>query len=90
MRATRSVVVGGGIAGLAVAWALAKRGRDVTLLEAEPALGTHSSARNAQIWLPIDDDETTGPLALRSAEALTSLLGAETEWLVRDGKPRGY
>ncbi|GAB5544582.1 MAG: FAD-dependent oxidoreductase [Sandaracinaceae bacterium] len=85
MRATRSVVVGGGIAGLAVAWALAKRGRDVTLLEAEPALGTHSSARNAQIWLPVDDDETTGPLALRSAEALTSLLGAETEWLVRDG-----
>lgn len=85
MKRARSVVVGGGIAGLSVAKALAERGRDVTLLEMEPALGSHSSARNAQIWLPVDDDETTGPLALRSAEVLSGLLGHEAEWLTRSG-----
>ncbi|HJL16264.1 MAG TPA: FAD-dependent oxidoreductase [Sandaracinaceae bacterium LLY-WYZ-13_1] len=81
-----TVVVGGGIAGLSVAWQLARRGeRRVTLLEREPQPGTHSTARNAQIWLPTDDDETTGPLALRSAEAVTALLGAEDAWLRRSG-----
>src|SRR6188508_608947 len=79
-----TIVVGGGIAGLSLAWQLASRGmRRVTLFEREPFVGTHSSARNAQIWLPIDDDETTGPLALRSAEIMTSLAGSESAWLRR-------
>lgn len=79
-----TVVVGGGIAGLSVAWQLARGGdRRVTLLEREALLGTHSSARNAQIWLPIDDDATTGPLARRSAALLLSLLGEEPAWLRR-------
>jgi len=34
-----SVVVGGGVAGLAAAWHLARAGRHVTLLEARPVLG---------------------------------------------------
>lgn len=80
----RTIVVGGGIAGLSAAWQLASD-RDVVLLERESALATHSSARNAQIWLPVDPDATTGPLARRSAELLTSLLGAEHAWLRRDG-----
>jgi glycine/D-amino acid oxidase-like deaminating enzyme len=77
-----TVIVGGGIAGLSLAWQLASD-RRVTLLEQESFVGTHSSARNAQIWLPIDDDETTGPLGRRSAELLTGLLGLESAWLRR-------
>jgi D-arginine dehydrogenase len=79
---THTIVVGGGIAGLSVAWQLS-RDRRVTLLEREAFVGTHSSARNAQIWLPIDDDETTGPLALRSAEMMSALAGSEAAWLRR-------
>ncbi len=79
-----TLVVGGGIAGLSVAWQLTLDGtRRVTLLERESFCGTHSSARNAQIWLPIDNDETTGPLAQRSAQLLSALLGSERAWLRR-------
>ena len=42
------IVIGGGIAGLSVAAALAEHGQ-VTLLEAEPSLGYHSSARSAAL-----------------------------------------
>jgi glycine/D-amino acid oxidase-like deaminating enzyme len=81
-----AVVVGGGIAGLSVAWGLARGGdRRVTLLERETHTGAHSSARNAQIWLPVDGDETTGPLARRSEATLTALVGSERGWLVRSG-----
>jgi D-arginine dehydrogenase len=44
-------VVGGGIAGASVAYELAAT-RSVTLLEAESALGTHSTARSAATWIP--------------------------------------
>ncbi|MFK7986041.1 MAG: NAD(P)/FAD-dependent oxidoreductase [Sandaracinaceae bacterium] len=79
-----TVVIGGGIAGLSVAWALGRSGaRRVTVLEQESLVGTHSSARNAQIWLPVDDDVSTGPLAVRSAELMTALMGDEAAWLRR-------
>lgn len=81
---TRTIVIGGGIAGLSAAWSLA-RDREVLLLERESMLSTHSSARNAQIWLPIDDDQTTGPLARLSAQRLSALLGSEAAWLRRSG-----
>jgi L-2-hydroxyglutarate oxidase LhgO len=42
-------VIGGGIIGLAVARALALRGRDVALLEAEGACGLHASSRNSEV-----------------------------------------
>lgn len=44
-----TVVIGGGVIGLAVARCLALSGRGVTLLEAEPQLGMHSSSRNSEV-----------------------------------------
>ena len=44
-----AVVVGGGVVGLAVARALARSGREVVILEAEDAIGTHTSSRNSEV-----------------------------------------
>jgi len=43
------VVVGAGLVGLAVARALALAGREVVILEAEEAIGTHTSSRNSEV-----------------------------------------
>ena len=43
------VVVGAGIVGLAAARALARAGREVVILEAEEAIGTHTSSRNSEV-----------------------------------------
>jgi L-2-hydroxyglutarate oxidase LhgO len=43
------VVVGAGVVGLAVARALAAAGREVLVLEAEDAIGTHASSRNSEV-----------------------------------------
>jgi L-2-hydroxyglutarate oxidase LhgO len=43
------VVVGAGVVGLAVARALAQAGREVVILEAEDAIGTHTSSRNSEV-----------------------------------------
>lgn len=43
------VIVGGGVVGMAAARALALAGREVVLLEAEPAFGTHTSSRNSEV-----------------------------------------
>lgn len=43
------VVVGAGVVGLAVARALARAGRDVVVLEAEPGIGRGISARNSEV-----------------------------------------
>jgi L-2-hydroxyglutarate oxidase LhgO len=52
-------VVGAGAIGLAVARALALAGREVVILEAEDAIGTHTSSRNSEvihagIYYPMD------------------------------------
>jgi len=47
--AVDAVVVGAGVVGLAVARALALAGREVLVLEAEPAFGTQTSARNSEV-----------------------------------------
>jgi L-2-hydroxyglutarate oxidase LhgO len=44
-----SVVIGGGVVGLALARALARAGREVTLLEAETRLGQHASSRSSEV-----------------------------------------
>jgi L-2-hydroxyglutarate oxidase LhgO len=43
------VVIGAGVVGLAVARALALSGREVVILEAEDAIGTHTSSRNSEV-----------------------------------------
>jgi D-arginine dehydrogenase len=74
------VVIGGGIAGLATALPLARAGRRTLLVEAEAVLASHSSGRNAAIWLAAHDDPTTPELARRSRELL------DAEW-PRDAAP---
>jgi L-2-hydroxyglutarate oxidase LhgO len=44
-----TVVIGAGVVGLAVARALAMAGREVVILEAEEAIGTHTSSRNSEV-----------------------------------------
>jgi L-2-hydroxyglutarate oxidase LhgO len=44
-----AVVVGAGVVGLAVARSLAMAGREVVILEAEDAIGTHTSSRNSEV-----------------------------------------
>ena len=44
-----AVVVGAGVVGLAMARALAMAGREVVILEAEDAIGTHTSSRNSEV-----------------------------------------
>ena len=44
-----AVVIGGGVIGLAIARALALSGREVTLLEAERHLGSHTSSRSSEV-----------------------------------------
>ncbi|QOF81159.1 NAD(P)/FAD-dependent oxidoreductase [Variovorax sp. 38R] len=43
------VVIGAGVVGLAIARSLAMAGREVVILEAEHAIGTHTSARNSEV-----------------------------------------
>jgi glycine/D-amino acid oxidase-like deaminating enzyme len=65
------LIVGGGIAGVATAWFLARRGAsEVVLVEREPLLGRHATAQNAAILRTPMPDEVTESLARESAEFL--------------------
>lgn len=44
-----TVVIGAGVVGLAVARALALKGQEVLVLEAETAIGTQTSSRNSEV-----------------------------------------
>lgn len=81
-----TLIIGGGIAGLATAWALSRDDRQqrVVLLEAEPLTFSHSSARNAAIYRPLEEHASTSWLAARSLPLLEEL-GAGTELMQRTG-----
>jgi L-2-hydroxyglutarate oxidase LhgO len=49
METVEAVVIGAGVVGLAMARALAMAGREVVILEAEDAIGTHTSSRNSEV-----------------------------------------
>jgi L-2-hydroxyglutarate oxidase LhgO len=49
MESVDAIVIGAGVVGLAVARALAMAGREVVILEAEDAIGTHTSSRNSEV-----------------------------------------
>lgn len=49
MEQVECIVIGAGVVGLAVARRLAQSGREVVILESEPAFGTITSARNSEV-----------------------------------------
>lgn len=78
-------IIGGGIAGLAVAWSLVRmRAGSVALLEREPLFASHSSGRNAAIFRVLDPSAGVPELALRSGELLDELL-PRGAWLRETG-----
>jgi D-arginine dehydrogenase len=80
----RIVIVGGGIAGLAAAYHLAREGAtSVTLFEREALVASHSSARNAAIYVGVSGG-AWGALSRRSRELLDDMLG-RAQWLRADG-----
>ncbi len=67
----RVVVVGGGFAGAATAYHLARAGvPDVLILERESTCGYHASGRNAGLCRQLTDDELVTDLAVRGADFL--------------------
>lgn len=69
-----TLIIGGGIAGLAAAWSLRRVDpRPIALLEAEPLTFSHSSARNAAIYRPLEAHPSTTSLAARSLPLLEEL-----------------
>jgi glycine/D-amino acid oxidase-like deaminating enzyme len=86
MKTTDVLIVGGGIAGLSAAHALARAGVGrVRLLERESAPCTHSSGRNAAIFRHLSSTTGELDLARRSRELLGELLGRQEAWLSRTG-----
>jgi D-arginine dehydrogenase len=80
----RVAIVGGGIAGLAAAYHLARAGTtSVTLFEREALVATHSSARNAAIYVGVSGG-AWGTLSRWSRELLDDMLG-RPHWLRADG-----
>ncbi len=64
-------IVGGGLAGLATAWALAERGiTDVIVLERDAAPAAHASGRNAAMCRALAEDDAWTALTAVGAELL--------------------
>jgi D-arginine dehydrogenase len=88
MKSRRVTVVGGGVAGLAVAYHLGRAPAvSVLLVEQEAGLAFHSSGRNAAIFEPLDARAVVMALAERTRACLDDLLPAVTGgWL----RPTGF
>src|SRR5215468_4894491 len=85
----RTLVLGGGIAGVTAAYFLAKDGHEVTLLEEQEGVGRDASAANAGIIAPGHSFAWASPRAPRML--LESLRGSETAIRLRLGTdPRLY
>jgi D-arginine dehydrogenase len=71
---TRFLIIGGGVAGLATAWHLARlgHGSETLLLERERLLGARSSGQNAAILRTLGSDPLGTRLALASARFLAA------------------
>ena len=77
-------IVGGGFAGAATAWALARAGvRDVVVLERETELGRFASGRGAGLGRQLADDDDTTALTVRGAAVLRDEL--HDCWLASGG-----
>jgi L-2-hydroxyglutarate oxidase LhgO len=78
-----AIVIGAGVVGLAVARELAQAGREVVILEAEDAIGTHTSSRNSEV-IHAGIYYSKGSLKARSCVAGKELL---YEFCVAHGVP---
>ncbi len=76
---TDVAIIGGGFAGAATAWALARRGIPSVVLEREPAPGRYASGRSAGLGRQLAEDDATSRLTIRGAEVLRGELA--TAWL---------
>ena len=84
-RNLRVAVLGAGIGGISVAYALLRRGVErVELFEREAAIAMHSSGRNAAILLPTEHDDDAPALTKRSAAILDTLFEGRS-WLRETG-----
>jgi len=73
---TDVAIMGGGFAGAATAWALARRGVAAVVLEREPALGRYASGRSAGLGRQLAEDDATSRLTIRGAAILRGELAA--------------
>lgn len=72
-------IIGGGFAGCATAWALARRGVRAVILEREAALGRYASGRGAGLGRQLAEDDGTTDLTVRGAGLLRGIPGAWAE-----------
>jgi D-arginine dehydrogenase len=74
--ATEIAIIGGGFAGCATAWALARRGVAAIVLEREPGIGRYASGRSAGLGRQLAEDDATSRLTIRGAALLRRELAA--------------
>jgi D-arginine dehydrogenase len=67
-----ALILGGGLAGAASAWALSRRGWRVTLLERESRPGVHASGRNAGLVRRLESNPAIAELSRRGADLLAT------------------
>ncbi|WP_439534467.1 NAD(P)/FAD-dependent oxidoreductase [Polymorphobacter sp.] len=69
---TDIAIIGAGIAGASLGWALRQRGADVLLIEAEDRPGYHTTGRSAAFWVASYGGPAIVPLSLASRGFLTA------------------
>ena len=83
---TRVIVIGGGFAGAATAWALGQRNLGPGIIvEREPTPGVHASGRNAALARVVEADPVMRTLALRSVAQIRRLAEGRGELMRSTG-----